>query len=300
MTTHSARSALFEFVNIVLGVAFATLGLEAFLLPNGFLDGGVTGIAILMKLLFGVRVSVMLPILSIPFLVLAYFTVSKRIVVKSIFSIALFALALEFGHFEVVTEDKLLISIFGGLLLGIGIGITIRNGAVLDGSEVLGIFVNDRFGISIGKVILVFNVILFSITAVLVSIETAMYSTLAFLVTSQVTDSIIRGFEDFIGVTIVSSKSEEIQQAILRTLGAGMTIYKGQGGFGTKGQTEERLIIHTIVNRIDMRRLYRLLSTIDESAFIVEFDVHCVQGGVLRRYLTRGNTPKASGAKLGH
>ncbi len=300
MNNTSARSSLFEFVNIILGVAIASIGLEAFLLPNGFLDGGVTGIAILCNVLFGLRVSVMLPLLSIPFLILAYFTVSKRIVIKSIFSIALFALALEFGHFEVVTEDKLLISIFGGLLLGIGIGITIRNGAVLDGSEVLGIFVNDRFGISIGKVIFGFNVVLFSITAALVSIETAMYSTLAFLVTAQVTDTVIRGFEDFIGVTIVSSKSEEIQQAILSTLGAGMTIYKGQGGFGREGHTEERLIIHTIVNRIDLRRLTRLLSTIDEKAFVVEFDVHSVQGGVLRRYLTRGKVQKASATKVGH
>ncbi|MFK8057411.1 MAG: YitT family protein [Saprospiraceae bacterium] len=300
MNTNPARSTALELVNIVIGVAIASVGLKSFLLPNGFLDGGVTGIAILLKILFGFRMSVSLPLLSIPFLILAYFTVSKRIVYKSIISIALLAVALEFGHFEVVTEDKLLISIFGGLLLGLGIGITIRNGAVLDGSEVLGIFVNDRFGLTIGKVILGFNVILFSVTAMLLSMETAMYSTLAYLVTAQVTDSIIRGFEDFIGVTIVSEKSEEIQKAIIETLGAGMTIYKGRGGFGNKGQTNERLIIHTIVNRIDMRRLYRLLAEIDEAAFIVEFDVHSVQGGVLRRYLTRGKDAKASAAKVGH
>lgn len=300
MTNNTVRSWFVEFAYILVGVLLASIGLESFLLPNGFLDGGVTGIAILCKYIFGFRVSISLPLLSIPFLILAYFTLSKRIVYKSVFSIATLAVALEFGHFEVVTEDKLLISIFGGIFLGSGIGITIRNGAVLDGSEVLGIFANDRFGITIGKVVLGFNVILFSITALLISVEIAMYSTLAYLVTAQVTDTIIRGFEDFIGVTIVSEKSEEIQAEILKTLGAGMTIYKGRGGYGGRGATEERLIIHTIINRIDMRRLYRLLAIQDPNAFIVEFDVHSVQGGVLRRYLTKGKSKKASPAKLGH
>jgi len=287
MSKSTLRSTFFEFGYIVLGVVLASIGLKAFLLPNGFLDGGVTGIAILLKLLLDVKLSISLVLMSIPFLVLAYYTVSKRIVYKSIFSIALLAIVLELEQFGVVTDDKLLISIFGGLLLGLGIGITIRNGAVLDGSEVLGIFVNDRFGVSIGKVILAFNIILFGITAMLVSVEVALYSILAYLVTAKVTDTIIKGFEDFIGVTIVSDKNDLIQDAIVDNLGAGMTIYKGRGGYGKRGIVEDTPIIHTIVNRIDIRRLYRLLDEIDENAFIVEFDVNHVQGGVLRRYLTR-------------
>lgn len=287
MSISRSRSGLVEFAYIILGVLLASIGLKAFLLPNGFLDGGVTGIAILLNILFDVRISISLLLLSIPFLVLAYFTVSKRIVYKSIFSIALLAIVLELEQFGMVTDDKLLISIFGGLLLGLGIGITIRNGAVLDGSEVLGIFVNDRFGVSIGKVILAFNVLLFGITAALISLETALYSILAYLVTAKVTDTIIKGFEDFIGVTIVSSKSDLIQEAIIEELGAGMTIYKGRGGFGNRGPTADTSIIHTIVNRIDIRRLYRMLDEIDDQAFVVEFDVNHVQGGVLRRYLTR-------------
>jgi uncharacterized membrane-anchored protein YitT (DUF2179 family) len=292
MAKPSFSSTLVELLYIFTGVVLASIGLKAFLLPNGFLDGGVTGIAILFNLLFDVRISVMLFVLSLPFLVLAYFTVSKRIVVKSVLSIATLAVVLEFERFGVVTEDKLLISIFGGLLLGLGIGITIRNGAVLDGSEVLGIFINDRFGIAIGKVILAFNVVLFSVTAYLVSVESALYSVLAYLVTAKVTDTIIKGFEDFIGVTIISSQSDLIQKAVIEELGAGLTVYTGRGGYGSRGSSEQQDIIHTIVNRIDIRRLYRIIEDIDRQAFVIEFDVNHVQGGVLRRYLTRKSRRK--------
>ncbi|HIC32555.1 MAG TPA: YitT family protein, partial [Flavobacteriaceae bacterium] len=185
--------------------------------------------------------------------------------------------------------DKFLISIFGGLFLGAGIGIAIRNGSVLDGSEILGIFINDRFGISIGKVILIFNIILFSITAFVISKEIAMYSILTYIVTAKVTDLVIEGFEDFIGITIVSPHYEKIKVAIINELGAGMTIYKGQKGFGSKGKVEDFDIIHTIINRIDIKKMYRIVSNIDEDAFIIEFDVNNVKGGVLRRYLDKKN-----------
>ena len=230
--------------------------------------------------------------MSIPFLVLAYFTVSSRVTWKSVFGIVSLALALELEDFPVITEDRLLIAIFGGLCLGLGIGTAIRSGAVLDGSEILGIFVNNRFGISIGKVILVFNVVLFGVTALLLSPEVALYSILTYLVTAKVTDTVIKGFEDFIGVTIVSGENEAIKEAILSELGAGLTLYRGQGGYGSQGATDDQPIIQTIVNRIDIRRLYRLVDEIDDKAFVIEFDVNHVRGGVLRRYLTRGTGRK--------
>jgi len=164
----------YEYIQIALGVLLASIGLKAFLLPNGFLDGGVTGIAILLNSLFNINISIVLIVLSIPFLILAYFTISRYMVFKSLVSIISFAVFLHFENFEVVTSDKLLTSIFGGLLLGLGIGITIKNGAVLDGSEILGIYLNRHFGVSIGKVTLVFNFILFAITAIIISKKTAM------------------------------------------------------------------------------------------------------------------------------
>ncbi|MFT4611741.1 MAG: uncharacterized membrane-anchored protein YitT (DUF2179 family) [Glaciecola sp.] len=281
-----------EYFQIALGIVLASIGLKAFLLPNGFLDGGVTGIAILLNSQFDINVSLLLVIFSIPFLILGYYTVSKRIVIKSILSILGLALFIHFENFQTITDDKLLISIFGGLFVGAGIGIAIRNGSVLDGSEILGVFINDRFGISIGKVILVFNVVLFSITAFVISTEVAMYSILTYIVTAKVTDLIIEGFEDFIGVTIVSKDYEKIKIAIITELGAGMTLYKGRKGFGSTGEIEDFDIIHTIINRIDIKKMYRVIANIDEHAFIVEFDVNNIKGGVLRRYLNKKKDKK--------
>ncbi|WP_298895646.1 YitT family protein [uncultured Psychroserpens sp.] len=281
-----------EYFQIALGIVLASIGLKAFLLPNGFLDGGVTGVALLIRTQVDISLSYLLIALSIPFLILGYYTVSKRIVVKSIISILGLALFIHFENFDTITDDKFLISIFGGLFLGSGIGIAIRNGSVLDGSEILGVFINDRFGVSIGKVILLFNVILFSITAFIISTEVAMYSILTYIVTAKVTDLVIEGFEDFIGVTIVSKEFEQIKVAIIKELGAGMTLYKGKKGFGSTGEIQDFDIIHTIINRIDIKKIYRIVSKIDKDAFIVEFDVNNVRGGVLRRYLNKKKDKK--------
>lgn len=283
-----------EYFQIALGILFASIGLKAFLLPNGFLEGGITGISILLNSQTSWNISLLLVILSIPPLILAYFTMARRILIKSIISILGLAISIHFETFEVITEDKLLISIFGGLFMGLGIGITIRNGAVLDGSEILGIYINDKFGISIGKVVLGFNIILFGITALIVSMEVAMYSILTFVITAKVIDYIIGGFEDFIGLTVVSPKNEEVKNAILQNLGAGMTIYKGQGGYGTHGEVKETAIIHTIINRIDIRKMYKIIDEVDPGAFIIEFDVNNIKGGVLRRYLNKKDNKKLS------
>ncbi|WP_299111602.1 YitT family protein [uncultured Winogradskyella sp.] len=278
---------LYEYGQIAFGIVLASIGLKAFLLPNGFLDGGVTGIALLVNRLVDINISILLVIFSVPFLILGFYTVSKRIVIKSIISILGLALFIHFENFEIITDDKLLISIFGGLFLGAGIGIAIRNGSVLDGSEILGVYLNDTFGITIGKVILVFNIILFAITAWVISTEVALYSILTYIVTAKVTDLIIEGFEDFIGITIVSKQFSAIEVAIMEELGTGMTLYKGTRGMGSSGKQEDFDIIHTIINRIDIKKMYRVVNRIDPKAFIVEFDVNSVKGGVLRHYLDK-------------
>lgn len=279
-----------EYFQIALGVLLASIGLKAFLLPNGFLDGGVTGIALLISSQTGWDISILLLLISVPFVLMGYFTLSKRIVVKSIISISLLALLISVESFNTITDDKLLIAIFGGLFLGMGIGLAIRNGAVLDGSEILGVFVYDRLGITIGKTILLFNIILFSITAVFISMEIAMYSILTYLVTAKIIDFIIEGFEDFIGLMIVSKHSKNIEHAIIHKMGVGMTIYKGEAGYGTTGKQAETRIIHTVINRIDIRKLNRVVDAVDPDAFIIEFDINNVKGGVLRKYLDRKKT----------
>jgi uncharacterized membrane-anchored protein YitT (DUF2179 family) len=288
---HRLSRLLSEYFQIFLGIVLASLGLKAFLLPNGFLDGGATGIAILLSELFGWDISWLLLLISLPFLLLAWFTISRKAVYKSIFSILGLAIFIHFENFGVLTEDKLLISIFGGLFLGAGIGLAIKNGAVLDGAEILGVYIHDRYGISIGRIILIFNVVLFSITAFVLSLEVAMYSVLTYLVTAKVIDFMIEGFEDYVGLMVVSDQSRRLEHELIRTVGSGMTVYQGARGYGKRGIQQQVDILHLVINRIDIRKTYNAIDRVDPQAFIIEFDVNNIHGGVLRRYLTRKQTP---------
>ncbi len=281
------KQLLSEIFQIAIGILLASVGLKMFLLPNGFLDGGATGIAILLSEIFDFDISYILLMVSIPFLVLAWFSLSKRIFIKSVLSIISLAVIIHFENFGAITEDKLLIAIFGGLFLGSGIGLAIKNGAVLDGSEILGIFINNRLGISIGKVILLFNALLFGTTAILLSIEVAMYSILTFIITAKVIDLMIEGFEDYVGLMIVSEKTSIIGKELIKVVGTGMTLYQGSGGFGKRGAQAKNDIIHTVINRIDIRRTYNLIDSIDENAFIIEFDVNNIKGGKYTKFLSR-------------
>ncbi len=279
------KDTIKEFFQLGLAIFLASIGLKAFLLPNGFLDGGATGIAILISELFDLNISIILPIASIPFFLLGYFTTTKRILVKSIISILCLSLIIHFENFNAITDDKLIIAAFGGIFLGSGIGMAIRNGAVLDGSELLGLYINDKLGVSIGSVILVFNIFLFGITALFLSPEVAMYSILTYLVTSKAIDFTIQGFENYVGLMIVSQKSNAIQKEFLQEIGQGITIYQGIKGYGKSGINETKEIIHLVVNRIDARRISRMIDKIDQQAFIIEFDVNDVKGGKIRRFL---------------
>lgn len=281
------RSIFIEYFQIALAILLASIGLKAFLLPNGFLDGGVTGISILLRRFIPLELSYILPVVSIPFFILGWFTLSKKVIIKSILSVLVLAVVLHYENFEAVTDEKLLISIFGGVFLGAGIGLAIKNGTVLDGSEILGIYLHDKFGIPIGTIIMLFNIVLFGIAAWLVSIEVALYSILTFIITGKVIDFVFEGFEDYIGLTIVSEKQKEIQQALLNDAGIGMTLFKGSRGYGAKGQVNDIEVIQTVLNRIDSKKVRNIIDNIDPDAFIIEFDVNNVKGGVLRKYLSK-------------
>ena len=190
-----------------------------------------------------------------------------------------------FENFSSVTDDKLIIATFGGLFLGSGIGLAIRNGSVLDGSELLGLYINEVYGFSIGSIILVFNLFLFGITAVVLTPEVAMYSILTYFITSKAIDFTIQGFENYVGLMIVSQSSTAIQKEFLDKIGNGITIYQGIKGYGKSGVNETKEIIHLVVNRIDVRRINRMISEIDKDAFIIEFDVNHVKGGKIRQIL---------------
>ncbi len=210
---------------------------------------------------------------------------SRKILLKSIICIVGLSLALELESFNVVTNDKILIAFFGGGFLGAGIGLAIRNGTVLDGAELLGVFLNNKYGVSISKIFLFFNLFLFLVATVYIPIETVLFSILTYFVTSKVIDVFIAGFEDFIGITIISVKSHEIEASIHRNLGVGMTIYDNSTGYGKKGINYENRVIQTVINRIDIRKLEQIVLSEDADAFIMEYDVNTVRGGILRRFL---------------
>jgi len=285
MNTKLLGDTVSEILQIGFAIFLASVGLKAFLLPNGFLDGGVTGIAILISELTPINISLLLPIISIPFFIIGYFNVTKRILFKSIVSIVALALMIHFENFDSITDDKLIIATFGGLFLGCGIGLAIRNGSVLDGSELLGLYFNQKYGFSIGSIILVFNIILFGITALVLTPEIAMYSILTYLVTSKAIDFTIQGFENYVGLMIISKQSKQLEDSFLQKIGQGITIYQGIKGYGKNGLTQTNEIIHLVVNRIDVKRITRLIDEIDKEAFIIEFDVNDVKGGKVRRYL---------------
>jgi uncharacterized membrane-anchored protein YitT (DUF2179 family) len=269
---------------IVLGVLLASFGLKSFLIPNHFIDGGVTGISLLANQLSGIPVSLWLIIFNLPFIFLGTRQISKGFAVKTLGAILLLAIIIYLFTFPVITNDKLLIAIFGGFFLGSGIGLAIRGGCVLDGTEIMAVYINRRSILSIGDIILLINVFIFICAAFVLSIETALYSILTYLSASKTIDFIIQGVEEYTGVTIISSKSQEIKQAITKSLGRGVTVYKGERGYGSNVyNTKEIDIIFTVVTRLEVPRLKEEVGQIDRKAFMFMNVVTDTKGGMIKR-----------------
>ena len=243
-------------VFILPGIALAGFGLKGFLLPNSFIDGGVTGISLLTTEITGVPLSILIVLINLPFLILGFSQVSKQFAFKSIISIIGLALVVQFVHYPVITTDKLIIAFYGGFFLGGGIGLSIRGGAVLDGTEVLAIYLSKKTGLTIGDIIFIFKIIIFSFGAYILSIEIALYAILTYLVASKTVDFMVKGVEEYTGITIISDKSEEIRLMITEKLGRGVTLYPGKGGYGKKGDKLKQFdIIYTVITRLEIARL---------------------------------------------
>ncbi|HCX22677.1 MAG: hypothetical protein CMB80_07605 [Flammeovirgaceae bacterium] len=284
LTVGSVRQTSREIFLMVLGVLCASLGLESFLLPNDVLDGGVTGISLLLALITQGRPSVFIFLINIPFLILGWFQIGKMFAIKSFLSITLLALVIYNFHFPVITDDALLVAVFGGFFLGLGIGFSIRGGAIIDGTEVLAIYLGKKTGFSVGELILIFNIIIFSVAAYLLSIETALYSIITYFAASRTVDFVLEGFDEYIGVTIISDKHKEIREMILTTLRRGATIYHGSKGFSVMQQNEANTnIIYTVITRLELTRLESEIHQIDPSAFLVMSKVKDIRGGMIKK-----------------
>ena len=273
-----------DFLLISLGVVAASVGLKGFLLPNKFLDGGAMGLALLTEIMTNMDLSLLIVIINLPFLVIGSRQISMQFALKSALAILALAVLVHFIELPAVTSDKLLISIFGGFFLGTGIGLSIRGGAVIDGTEVLAIYVSRRTSLSVGDFIAIFNVILFTGAIFLINIETAMYSMLTYFAASKTVDFIINGIEEYIGVTIISQHSNEIRETIINKLGRGVTIYKSEGGNGKGGRIDQdRKIIFCVVTRLEVTKLIHEVNKLDAEAFVFQHSIMDTKGGMIKK-----------------
>jgi uncharacterized membrane-anchored protein YitT (DUF2179 family) len=278
------RKEILRLIMVVAGISSAAFGLQGFLIPNDFIDGGVTGISLLISSITDWPISALLVIINIPFIWLGYKRVDKIFALKTLVAIVILALLLFFFKFPMVTNDKLLTAVFGGFFLGMGIGLAMRGGCVIDGTELLALYINPRSFLSIGQIILVINVIIFCIAAFFLGIESALYSILTFLSASQTINYIVQGFDEYTAVTIISPKSDLIKNVIMRHLHRGVTVYKGERGFGkTQFENKEIDILFTVITRLDVQRLVSRVKEIDPTAFIITNSVSEVRGGLVKR-----------------
>lgn len=277
------KRLLKDVVLMLLGIFSAAFGLEGFLLPNHFIDGGATGISLLISQLTQIPLSLLLLIINIPFIFLGYKIISKQFAIKTACAITGLVLCVALIQFPEVTHDKLLVAVFGGFFLGAGIGLSVRGGAVIDGTEVLAIFLSRKLGTTIGDVIIIINILIFSVAAYFLSVETALYSVITYLAASKTLDFLIEGIEEYTGVTIISSHHEEIGEMIVNEMGRGFTVYKGKRGFGKHGVSGDTDIIYTVITRLELNRLNTEIAKIDPYAFVVMSSVKDTKGGMIKK-----------------
>ncbi len=270
---------------IIAAVIISGIALKGFLVPNQFFDGGISGIALLVSQLFGVNLSIAIIALNLPLIVISYFSVGKKFAIRTLASIFLLSICYFLLPDLVFTEDKLLISIFGGIFLGIGIGLGMRAGAALDGIDVLALYTFKKTSFSMTEIVMGINILIFSVAAFQFGIEIALYSILTYFAASISLDYVVEGLQAHIGVTIISSKSEDIKYQLVNELGRGITVYKGERGFlpGKYEISSECDIIFTVISRLEMRKLKNLVYEIDENAFVFANSIKEASGGIVKK-----------------
>lgn len=269
-----------EFILIGCGIVSACFGLEGFLMPNGFIDGGVTGISLLVSTLTGFKLSYLIVLINIPFVLLGYRQIGKVFAFKTAFAIGVLSLVLVTIPFKPVTHDPLLVAFFGGLFLGGGIGLAMRGGCVIDGTEVLALYLSKNSMFTVGNIILILNIIIFGVAAIFLGTEIAMYAILTYLSASKTIDFVVNGLEQYIGVTIISEYREDIKQFLINDMKRGVTVYKGEGGYGEKKDID---ILYTVLTKLEIGKLQSEIRQIDPDAFIVQQQISDIKGGVVKR-----------------
>lgn len=280
------KRRIYDTLLITAGIVSAGFGLKGFLLPNNFIDGGAMGISLLISEETIIPISIIVVLVNLPFFLTGIGPLGKSLVIKGIITVLGLAVCLVVIPYPVITEDKLLISVFGGFFLGIGIGLAIRGGSVIDGTEIMAIVLSKKLGLSIGDIILIINIIIFSVAAYILSVETALYSILTYLSASKTVNFLIDGIEEYTGVTIISEFYEEIRNTITNELGNGVTIYNGERGFqanGNPGGSIALKIVYTVVTRLEINKLKSEIEKIDPNAIIIMHRIKDTKGGMIKK-----------------
>ena len=270
---------------MVFGVVISGYALKGFLVPNHFFDGGITGISLLVHELYHLNLGIVIVLLNLPYVIVSFFSVGRRFAIRTFVSVVMLGICLLLIPDVAFTSDKLLISVFGGVLLGIGIGLIMRAGAALDGIEVLALYTLKRTSFTISEIILGINILIFTIAAFKFGIETALYSILTYFAATRTIDYVVEGIQAYTGVTIISGKSEVIKYQLVNHLGRGITVYKGERGFlpGKFEISADCDIIFTVITRLELRKLKNLVYDVDSNAFIFANTIKEASGGIIKR-----------------
>ncbi|URT69255.1 YitT family protein [Cytobacillus firmus] len=265
-----------QLIMITIGAMIAAAGLEFFLVPNSILDGGVIGLSIIAAELTGMTMSIFLILLNLPFLYIGYRKIGMKFTIHTLFGVIVLSASTAYlHHFEPVTDDLFLATVIGAVILGTGVGLVIRTGGALDGSEIIAILVSKKRPVSVGQFIMIVNVFIFILAAFLVfSWETAMYSIITYYIAYKMIDIVVEGIEELKSVTIISDVPEEISSELQKQLGRGMTYIQGQGVF----TGEPKKIIYTIVTRIELSTLRSIVEDIDPRALVAIENIADVSG----------------------
>ncbi|MDP9080403.1 MAG: YitT family protein [Bacteroidota bacterium] len=270
---------------VVIGILFSGFALRSFLVPNRFFDGGVTGISLVIHEFYHFNIAYVIIAANIPFIIMGAFQVNKTFAIRTFAAVIGLGLCLLYFPYPPITSDKLLVAIFGGVFMGIGVGLAIRGGCALDGIEVLALYTGKRIAFTISEIILGINIVIFLIAAIKLGLEGSLYSILTYYTASKTISFVIEGLEEYTGVTIISGQSEEIKKQLVMTLGRGITIYKGERGFlkDSFDVSHPVDIIFTVVTRLEVRRMRNLISDIDPKAFVFTSTIKEAAGGVLKK-----------------
>ena len=265
---------------ILAGILSAGMGIKGFLVSSNFIDGGVTGVSMLLSKLTPWSLAVWLPLMNFPFIALAFKAMGKVFALRSILAITGLSLAIGYVPSPDVTHDPVLASVFGGFLIGAGIGLAVRGNAVLDGTEIAALLISRRKGVlKVGDVILAFNIVLFLVAIAFLGVEPALYSILTYITAARTLNFVVYGLEEFTAITIISNHSAAIRERITQSLGRGVTIIRGSGAMSR----EEKEILYCVVTRLEIEKVKSITKDCDPNAFITVHPLNDVVGGTVRR-----------------